>query len=172
MFSVLTDGPRRYRLVDGTGADAGWIRGKSIGFRGLGSEAEAIVAASAGWRALQSRLHREDATWPRQDVDWERLRFVHDGAYEWVSDGRIPLARLYRTRRAAAHGLYEAAAAGPARQLAVEFVAPSWMSDESMIPLAHALWHVLAPLLGKKSRTSGGIRRRSPAMHRIRSPLP
>ena len=152
MFSVLTDGPRRYRLVDGTGADAGWIRGKSIGFRGLGSEAEAIAAASAGWRALQSLLHRKDAAWPRQEVDWERLRFVHDGAYEWVSDGRIPLARLYRTRRAAAHGLYEAAAAGPARQLAIEFVAPSWMSDAYMIPLAHTLWRALAPVLGTKSR--------------------
>src|SRR5215211_3568437 len=96
MFSVLADGPGRYRLEDGTGVAAGWIRGKSIGFRGLRNEAEAIVAASAGWRTLQSLLRREFATWPRQEVDWERLRFVSDSAHEWVSDGRIPLARLCR----------------------------------------------------------------------------
>lgn len=162
MFSVLSDGPGRYRLEDGTGADTGWIRGKSIGFRGLRNEAEAIVAASAGWRTLQSILHREHAAGSRQDVDWERLRFVNDGAYEWVSDGRIPLARLYRTRHAAAHGHADVfGAAGSPRQLAVEFVVPSWMSDESVTPLAHALWHVLAPLLGETSRTSGITRHAS-----------
>jgi hypothetical protein len=164
MFSVLQDGPGRYRLKDGAGTDAGWIRGKSIGFRGLRNEAEAIVAASAGWRVLQSMLHREHAALPRQDVDWEGLRFVNDGAYEWVSDGRTPLARLYRTRHAAAHGHAEGfSAAWPPRQLAVEFVVPSWLGDESVIPLAHALWHVLAPLLGETSRTSGITRQASHA---------
>jgi hypothetical protein len=164
MFSVLSDGPGRYRLEGGTGADAGWIRGRSIGFRGLRNEAEAIVAASAGWRTLQSVLHREDAAWPRQDVDWERLRFVHDGAYEWVSDGRIPLARLYRTKHAAAHGHADVAtAARPTRPLAVEFVVPAWMPEDSMIPLAHALWHVLAPLLGERSHTRGAVRHASHA---------
>jgi hypothetical protein len=151
MFSVLADGPGRYRLGDGTGVDAGWIHGKTIGFRGLRSEAEAIVAASAGWRTLQSLLRREYAAWPRQEVDWERLRFVHDGAHEWVSDGRIPLARVYRTDRGAAHARHDVAAtAGSARQLAVEFVVPSWMDEEAVIPLAHALWNALAPLLGNR----------------------
>jgi hypothetical protein len=152
MFSVLADGPGRYRLEDGTGADAGWIRGKSIGFHGLRNEAEVIVAASAGWRTLQSVLHREYAAWPRQDVDWERLRFVSDGAYQWVSDGRVPLARVYRTRHAATHAHDDVAiAAWPTRRLAVEFVVPSWMPEDSMTPLAHALWHALTPLLGQMS---------------------
>jgi hypothetical protein len=154
MFSVIGDGPGRYRLGNATGADAGWIRGRAIGFRGLRTEAEAIVAASAGWRTLQSLLHREYAAWPRQDVDWELLRFVNDGAYEWASDGRIPLARLYRTSHAAAQRPDDLAAAWPVRQLAIEFVVPSWMSEESMIPLAHALWHALAPLLVESPRTS------------------
>jgi len=162
MFSVLADGPGRYRLEDGTGAEAGWIRGKSVGFRGLRNEAEAIVAASAGWRTLQSMLHREYAAWPRQEVDWERLRFVHDGAHEWVSDGRIPLARLCRTDRDGVHGRDDVAVANhPTRQLAVEFVVPSWMNDEAVIPLAHALWHVLAPLLGKTSHDAGSTRHAS-----------
>lgn len=164
MFSVFADGPRRYRLEDGTGADAGWIRGKSIGFLGLRNEAEVIVAASAGWRTLQTLLHREYAAWPRQEVDWERLRFVHDGAHEWVSDGRIPLARLYRTSHAAAHGGDDAAiTAWASHQLAVEFVVPSWSSEDTMIPLAHAIWHVLAPLLGEASRSVGTSRHASHA---------
>jgi hypothetical protein len=37
------------------------------------------------------------------------------------------------------------------------------MSDESVIPLAHALWHVLAPLLGETSRTSAITRHTSHA---------
>ncbi len=159
MFSVLSDGPRRYRLENGAGANAGWIRGRAIGFRGLRNEAEAIVAASAGWRTLQDVLRREYAAWPRQEVDWERLRFVNDGAHEWVSDGRIPLARVTHSSRGIAHGLGDAAAvSSPNREYAVEFVVPSWTSEECVVPLAHALWHVLAPLLGETSRTIGTTR--------------
>jgi hypothetical protein len=83
MFSVLADGPRRHRLADATGAELGWIRGRAIGFRGLRNKSDAIAAASAGWRSLQALLHREYASWPRQEVHWERLRLVHDGAHEW-----------------------------------------------------------------------------------------
>jgi hypothetical protein len=147
MFSVLAEGPGRYRLEDGAGTDVGWIHGRSIGLRGLRSEAEAIVAASAGWRTLQSVLRREHADWPHQSVEWERLRFVDDGAYEWVSDGYVPLARVHRTTR----------------RLAVEFVVPSWMTEDAMIPLAHALWHTLTPLLGDPSNAIGDARRASSA---------
>ena len=162
MFSVLADGPGRYRLENGTGADAGWICGKSIGFRGLRNEAEVIVAASAGWRTVQSLLHREYAGRPRQEVNWERLRFVNDGAYEWVSDGRIPLARVFRTSHAAARSSDGPVTTyPPRRQLAVEFMMPSWMGEDSMIPLAHALWHALAPLLGGTARSISTVRHAS-----------
>jgi hypothetical protein len=145
MFSVFADGPRRHRLVEGAGADVGWIRGRAIGFRGFRNKAEAIAAASAGWRSLQTLLHREYASWPRQVVEWENLRFVHDGAHEWVSDGRIPLARLQRVPREVEDDRAPVAAA--AHELAVEFVVPSWIDEGAMIPIAHALRHVLAPLL-------------------------
>ena len=156
MFSVFADGPGRYRIEDAAGADAGWIRGRSIGFRGLRSDAEAIVAASAGWRTLRSLLHREFTAWPRQEVDWEHLRFVHDGAHEWVSDGRIPLARVYRTSGTERGRPDVPATIAPAGRLAVEFVVPSWMDMETVVPLARALWHVLAPLLGNTSHDTRG----------------
>jgi hypothetical protein len=159
MFSVLADGPRRHRLADGTGAEVGWIRGRAIGFRGLRNRSDAIAAASAGWRSLQSQLRREYARWPRQVVDWERLRFVHDGAHEWVSDGRIPLARVQRVPRPiteADPGVPPAAV--PASELAVEFVVPAWMADATMIPIAHVLWNVLAPLLRQRRETPDDTR--------------
>ena len=149
MFSVLADGPGRYRLGDGTGADLGWIRGKTIGFRGLRNKSEAFVAASVGWKTLRTSLRREYADWPRQEVDWERLRIVNDGAHDWVSDGRIPLARVYRSGSGSAPGRHAA------RTLAVEFVLPSWLGEERIIPLARALWHVLAPLMGETPRAPG-----------------
>lgn len=168
MFSVLAEGPRRFRLENGTGSNAGWIRGKSIGFRGLRNDAEAIVAASAGWRTLQSLLHGEGAARPRQKVDWEHLRFVNDGAYEWVSDGRMPLARVYRTGHGTVRTGDDVAGAGGSKpELAIEFVVPTWMSDESVIPLAHALWHALAPLLGETTYDASATRR---ASHRARLP--
>jgi len=146
MFSVLADGPRRHRLADGTGADIGWIRGRAIGFRGFRNKSDVIAAASAGWRSLQTQLRREYASWPPQVVDWERLRFVHDGAHEWVSDGRIPLARMLRMPRHVEDAQAESAP-GPAsaHELAVEFVVPSWMDEGAMIPMAHVLRNVLAP---------------------------
>jgi hypothetical protein len=100
------------------------IRGKSIGFRGLRNEAEVIVAASVGWRTLQSLLHREYAGRPREEVNWERLRFVNDGAYEWVSDGRIPLARVFRASHAAALGSDDAVTTYPPRRQLARRIQP------------------------------------------------
>ena len=157
MFSVLADGAGRYKLGNGSGANVGWIRGKTIGFRGLRNKSEAIVAASVGWKTLRTSLRREYADWPRQEVDWERLRFLNDGAHDWVSDGRIPLARVYRSGSGSAHG------PSPARTLAVEFVLPSWLSEERVIPLARALWHVLAHLLGETPRATEATREASRA---------
>jgi hypothetical protein len=148
MFSVLADGPRGHRLSNGAGADVGWIRGRGIGFHGLRSESDTIAAAAAGWRSLQTLLHRACSRWPRQRVDWDRLRFMHDGAHEWVSDGRIPLARVLRApRRIVAVDAGDAPGPGPAHELAIEFVVPSWLDEAAMIPVAHALRNVLASFL-------------------------
>ena len=164
MFSVLASGPGRYRLQDGTGADVGWIRAGVIGFRGFHTEAEAITAASVGWRALQSWLRGVRPTWPRQSVDWDALRFVHDGAHEWISDGRIPLARLYRGTPRVAVPLDETApeSAEP-RGLAIEFVVPSWTDEGAVIPIARTLRHVIAPLVRRPPATAFAT---SPISHR------
>jgi hypothetical protein len=163
MFSVLADGPRRHRLSDGAGVDVGWIRGRAIGFNGLRNESDAMAAAAAGWRSIQTLLHREYARWPRQVVDWERLRFVHDGAHEWVSDGRIPLARVHRVpRRVVDAGGGGASEDDPAQVLAIEFVVPSWMDEGAMIPIAHVLRNALAPLLRHDAATAIDTR---PAAH-------
>lgn len=163
MCSVLADGPRRHRLADGTGADVGWIRGRAIGFRGLRNKSDVMAAASAGWRSLQTLLHRQYARWPRQVVDWERLRFVHDGAHEWVSDGRIPLARVQRLPLPIVDAQTEGDS-GRALEtdLAVEFVVPAWMDEGAMIPIAHVLRNVLAPLL---RHDAGTVINTRPAVH-------
>jgi hypothetical protein len=176
MFSIFADGPGRFRFEDDRGAEVGWIRGRAIGFSGIHDESGAMVAASIGWRALQSLLRREDATLSRDEVDWQHLRLVHDGAYEWVSDGRVPLARLLRSSDTECDGHDGiAGAARPPCRLALEFVVPAWVADHSMIPFADALRHVLAPLLWNASRATAARAPRLPVPGRespAHSPAP
>src|SRR3712207_3683092 len=96
MIRVLGDGEQRHRLEDAEGCLIGWIRRRAVGFRGFASERHAITAAVDGWRALEGVLRREYPGWPRFQPAFDELRTVHDGAHEWISDGRTPLARLVR----------------------------------------------------------------------------
>ena len=151
MLSVISEGSGRHRLENGSGANVGWIRGRVIGFRGLRSKADVIAAASEGWRTLRTVLHGEYAAFPPPEVAWSRLRLVHDGAHEWVSDGRVPLARVYRPGHGAAHG------PETGRHFAVEFVLPAWLGDERIVPLAHTLWEALAHLRDDAMRATSGV---------------
>jgi len=97
VLHLLPDGERRYRLIDGDGREVGWIRGRAVRFLGFLSEKEMVTAVSKAWRALQTVLagavgRAADGAPPRQ------LRVVHDGAYEWISDGMIPIARIFRSK--------------------------------------------------------------------------
>ena len=96
MVRALADGENRHRLEDADGRDIGWIVQRAIGFRGFGSEEGAMRATVDSWRALEAALQREYAGRPRREIVPEQLRLVHDGTGEWISDGRIPLARLLR----------------------------------------------------------------------------
>jgi hypothetical protein len=119
MIRVLADGEQRHRLEDAEGRFIGWIRRRAVGFRGFSSEREAMTAAVDGWRALESVLRREYPGWPRFEPVFDELRLVHDGAHEWISDGRTPLARIVRPP----------ADGGSDASFAIEFVLPSYATE-------------------------------------------
>ncbi|HJQ53763.1 MAG TPA: hypothetical protein VJ825_07955 [Gemmatimonadaceae bacterium] len=96
MLRILQDGENRFRLENAKGHDIGWIRGRSLGFRGIPTEAAAIDAAIDAARALDVTLLREFPGRTPQPIRASRVRLVHDGAYEWVADGDRPLARILR----------------------------------------------------------------------------
>ena len=147
MSRVLAHEPRRHRSDARAGSQAEWIRARAIGFGGFRHESDLIEAAAAGWRSLQAILHRHRTVRVRHDVDWDRLRFVHDGAHEWVSDGRIPLARVFRVGGVVGQPSHDAGG-GPEAvpALAIEFVIPSWIAHDEAMSIAGALRMAIAPL--------------------------
>jgi hypothetical protein len=138
MLHFLPDGEHRYRLIDGDGREVGWIRGRALRFFGVRSEQELMTAASKAWRALQSVLtcavgRATDGALPRQ------LRLVHDGAYEWIADGMIPIARVFRSK-----SMIDASPAIDS-PLAIELVMPSYADEQvaksAALAIASALGH-------------------------------
>src|SRR3712207_4190769 len=144
MIRILADGEQRHRLEDAEGRLIGWIRRRAVGFRGFASELHATTAAVDGWRALESVLRREYAGWPRFEPARDELRLVHDGAHEWISDGRTPLARLIRPP----------ADGGGETSYAIEFVLPSYASEGVAIAAAQ----VVAKALEHHTRSWGAPR--------------
>ena len=145
MFRVLADGDDTHRLEDAEGVAVGWIRGRVIGLRGLDDEQQATAVAIAAWRALTAALRRQFGGWPRYEPALDRLRVVHDGVHEWISDGTAPIARLVREEHGAArersHATAHAAAqatthAGP---LAIEFELPSFASEGIAVSAAQLM---------------------------------
>lgn len=126
MLHVMPDGERRYRLIDDGGREVGWIRGRAVRFFGFTSEQEVMTAAANAWRALQTVLARAVARAANRVVP-RQLRLVHDGAYEWISDGTIPIARLFRPRP-----LQESS-------FAIELVVPSYADETVAVSAAHAI---------------------------------
>ncbi len=137
MLRVLGDGEGRHRIESADGVPLGWIRGRAIGFRGLPDETVAVRAAVAAVRALEAVLRREYPGWPRYEPRLDALRLVHDGAYEWISDGTAPIARLLRP-----------GADAPDERYGLEFVLPSYASEGLAVSAAQALARALAPHLG------------------------
>ncbi len=139
MVSILSDGNDGHRLEDADGRLLGSIRNRTIRLGGLASEPEAIDAAVAAWNALDLALSRQFPGWPRHEPARDAIGLVHDGAYEWISDGRRPMARLFRPRADRA--------AEPS--FAIEFVLPSYASEGVAITAApqmlRALGEVGAP---------------------------
>lgn len=142
MLSIHADGDGRHRLEDARGTAIGWVRGRTIGFTGLRSVRGAIGAAADGARALQQALRRQYPGWPQHVPALEELRVVHDGAHEWISDGKVPLVRLLRLRgEEATRGAF-----------GLEFVLPTFASDGVAIAVAHALGRAMLASLASPDR--------------------
>ena len=134
MLHVLPDGDNRHRLIDECGNEVGWIRGRAVRFFGFGSEEQVVGAARRAWSALQRVLSGGLAD-PSARARLSRLRLVHDGAYEWIADGAIPVARVFRPREGSAESSY-----------AIELVVPAYADDAMAIPVAQAIANVLRPV--------------------------
>ncbi|HYD52170.1 MAG TPA: hypothetical protein VEA99_06070 [Gemmatimonadaceae bacterium] len=137
MLSFHGDGENRHRVEAPGGTSIGWVRGRTVGFRGLSSEHEAIDAAVDASRALGAVLRRAFPGWPDHTPAARSLRLVHDGAHEWISDGRVPIARLLRVR----------GDASPERSYGLEFVLPSYASEGLALTAAQAIGGALLPRL-------------------------
>jgi hypothetical protein len=106
MLKILDRGDDKYDVEDSSGTKIGWISGRSIGFRGFVTEADAREAAVVARWALDRVLSQHCAEWPRHEAALDRIRTVRDGAYEWFYDGTAPIARLLRPQRRAYDGSF------------------------------------------------------------------
>jgi hypothetical protein len=131
MLHVIADGENRHRLIDHQGREVGWIRGRAVRFLGFASEADVMDGARRAWRALNDILRRPvDGSTARPAL--QNLKLVHDGAYEWIADGAIPVARLFRPN-------------ARDTSFAIELLVPSHVPDGIAISAIHAMADALRP---------------------------
>jgi len=138
MLKILSEGDAKHRVEDSTGTQIGWISGRAIGFRGFPTESDAREAAIAARRALDRALRQHYAGWPPYEPRLDQIRTMHDGAYEWLSDGTTPIARLLRPQRRA----YD-------HSFGVELVLPSYASEGVAITAAHRVATATTPYRGE-----------------------
>ena len=142
MVRVIGTDDGGYRLEQVDGALLGTVRNRVVRLGRFSSDEDAISAAQALWTALDAALQRHYASWPRYAPDPAALRLVHDGAYEWVSDGVRPLARVIRSP--------SRPALGHAR---LEFVLPTFATEGVAIGVATALVKALEQHTNTRERS-------------------
>jgi hypothetical protein len=96
----------------------GWIRGHAVGVFGLRDVDEALTCAPALRQALDDMLEFQYPDRYRRVRNFVDLRLVHDGAYEWIAAGNVPIARVHRPSAQNSNGSF-----------AVEFLLPSYASE-------------------------------------------
>lgn len=133
MWNIQSDSSGRHRLVDHENREIAWVHGRAMRFHGLTSEEQAVDAARAAWQVLQSALSSVQGG-VRHTPRLHRLHFVHDGAYEWISDGHFPVARLYRPDDRSAAGNY-----------AIELLVPAYAPESLALDAARAIASVITP---------------------------
>lgn len=128
-WRLVSLGDGNHRLETVSGRTIAWVRGHAVGVDGFRSRADALVAAPRLRRIVDEVLARE---YPARHIGPRRsaaFRLVHDGAYEWVAAGNVPVARVLPPR---ATGL-------PNDLVALEFVLPSSVSEATALAVARAI---------------------------------
>jgi hypothetical protein len=128
-WKLVSEGDGKFRLEDQWGEMVAWARGHVVGLNGFFSVAESMAAVPILVQALDEVLERERLPWRRPEVDYDMMRLAHDGAYEWIAVGAVPLARLHRPR----------GDAPPNDSFAIELVLPSNATEGTAITAAHAI---------------------------------
>ena len=131
-WKLVSLGDRKYRLEAPSGRVLGSIHGHAVRLFGVVDEHEALTSAPALRRALDQLLAREYPDRYRPAHDFVDLHLAHDGAYEWIAAGIIPIARLHRPSAKSSNG-----------GLAIEFVLPSYASERVTVAGAAILANTL-----------------------------
>ena len=135
-WKLVSLGDRKHRLETASGRVLGWIHGHAVRLSGLGDEKEALTWAPSLRLALDDALAREYPERYEPVRDFSNLRLVHDGAYEWIAAGDVPLARVHRPSPGRADDGF-----------ALEFVLPSYASEDVAIAAATILATTLDDLI-------------------------
>jgi hypothetical protein len=136
MFSFLSEGNGKYRIMFGNDTAVGWINDRTIGFRGMTTERAAHDAAAIAWQAMDAVLITQYAGWPRREPRLDQMRLAHDGAYEWFHEGTMPIARLLRPHRRAFNGTF-----------GIELVLPSYSTEGVAVAVAQAVAKAVVPFI-------------------------
>ena len=147
MLRIIQDGENRHRLESDDGTHIGWIRDRVVGFNGFPSQSTAIDVAVVASKALEATLRGQLPSRLPRLITRASARLVHDGAHEWISDGRVPIARLLRVRGDDA----------ARRTFGLEFVLPSHVGEGTAILAAHALGRVIEDHLDRQYATRASV---------------
>jgi hypothetical protein len=126
---LMSEGDGKYRLENSAGAVIGWIRGQVIGLTGFASVADAMAIVPMLNQRLETLLSQHPARRLPTGVQYDALHLVHDGAYEWITAGARPIARVYRP------GI----AGMPSDAVSIEFVLPASVTETAIIRAALAI---------------------------------
>ena len=126
---LMSQGDGKYRLENSAGAIIGWIRGQVVGLTGFASIEDAMAIVPLLNQRLETLLAQSHARRPPIEVQYDTLRLAHDGAYEWITDGARPIARVYRP------GI----AGTPSDSVSIEFVLPAFATEAAIIQAALAI---------------------------------
>ena len=127
-WTLISLGDRKHRLETASSRVLGWIHGHAVGLSGLRDETEALTWAPSLRLALDDALARQYPERYQPVRDFSNLRLVHDGAYEWIAAGDVPLARVHRPSSERGD-----------HRFALEFVLPSYASEAVTITAATML---------------------------------